>query len=341
MQPCAAMSSVEPSAEPKWVMSVTTDLADRCLLDLVLASEDTLEPEETAADVRALMDEDTAEALIALRDPRVEWAVARRRQRCLQSAWEAWQRGGSVVQSLATSCAVNALPVGAQAGTSAECQLLMLGSGSCLHACPKEFAPSVPMQPVSAPMKATAVNGANIPVLGAKRAQLRTWGGILLQVLFCVMAVSRPLLSVGLSRQRGYDVHLSGMSYLARGDRRVPLVESEALCYLPVVCDRDRSMTGVPVDSMRPASQLMAPVVAQIAPRWHLMEWCCEEDSRLSAWFSRHAQAATRLRLPQYDLRTYSSARRVLAQIREQTRQGRNVLLWAASPCSGGTAHLC
>ena len=80
------------------------------------------------------------------------------------------------------------------------------------------------------------MNDANIPVLGTKTVQLRTWGGILLQVLFCVMAASRPLLSVGLLRQRGYDVHLSGMGYLARGDRRGPLVESEALSYLPVYC---------------------------------------------------------------------------------------------------------
>ena len=128
------------------------------------------------------------------------------------------------------------------------------------------------------------MNGESVPVLGTRRVKLRAWGGILLQVLFCVMAISKPLLSVGLLRQRGYDIHLSSTSYLAHGDRRVPLVESEALFYLPVL---DVQRPGMFVDSAHWASQVVAPVSAAGA-RWHLMEWCCEEDSRLSDWCCRH-----------------------------------------------------
>ena len=35
--------------------------------------------------------------------------------------------------------------------------------------------------------------------------------------------VSRPLLSVGLLRQRGFEAHMAGSSYLAKAGKRVPL----------------------------------------------------------------------------------------------------------------------
>ena len=186
------------------------------------------------------------------------------------------------------------------------------------------------MQAASVSMQATAVNGQRIPVLGVKRVQMRTWGGILLQVPFCVMAVAKPLLSVGLLRRRGYDVHLSDTSCLAHGDRRVPLVESESLFYLPVLFGE--RATDLQVGSTWWPNQAVAPLGAASpsSAKWHLMEWACEEDSRLTTWFERHGQTATRLRLPEYDLRTYTSARRVVTHVRELVRQGRNVLVWAA-----------
>eukprot|EP00972_Heterocapsa_arctica_P104944 15466327-Heterocapsa_arctica.AAC.1 len=37
---------------------------------------------------------------------------------------------------------------------------------------------------------------------------------------------------------------------------------------------------------------------------WHVVEYCCEKDSLLSKWFSRHGHAATRMGLPEWDLAT-------------------------------------
>eukprot|EP00972_Heterocapsa_arctica_P026246 3863254-Heterocapsa_arctica.AAC.1 len=41
------------------------------------------------------------------------------------------------------------------------------------------------------------------------------------------------------------------------------------------------------------------------APRipCHLVEWCCERDSDLTRWVIRHGGGATRLCLPQHDVR--------------------------------------
>eukprot|EP00972_Heterocapsa_arctica_P099662 14704972-Heterocapsa_arctica.AAC.1 len=49
---------------------------------------------------------------------------------------------------------------------SHDCQWLMLDSGSCLHACPRDFSPSVPMRQMIMPDNVVAVNGERIPVYG-------------------------------------------------------------------------------------------------------------------------------------------------------------------------------
>jgi len=74
------MSSSEQCTAQAWVMSLTMDTVDRYLVGLVTEGDES-DPESEvvpAADVRALMDEDTAEALVALRGPRVRRAVAQK-----------------------------------------------------------------------------------------------------------------------------------------------------------------------------------------------------------------------------------------------------------------------
>ena len=55
---------------------------------------------------------------------------------------------------------------------TAGCQLLMLGSGSCLHACPRDFAPTPPGWLLTVAVGATAMNGQSIPVHGKHEAHL-------------------------------------------------------------------------------------------------------------------------------------------------------------------------
>eukprot|EP00972_Heterocapsa_arctica_P027045 3978333-Heterocapsa_arctica.AAC.1 len=52
---------------------------------------------------------------------------------------------------------------------SHDCQWLMLDSGSCLRACPRDFAPSVPMRQAVMKDNVVAVNGERISVYGVKQ----------------------------------------------------------------------------------------------------------------------------------------------------------------------------
>ena len=48
---------------------------------------------------------------------------------------------------------------------------------------------------------------------------------------------------------------------------------------------------------------------------WHVVEYCCEGNSLLSEWFLRRGHAATRLGLPEWDLRTRVAADAVVQKI--------------------------
>ena len=392
-----ASDAVEPPTEPAWVMSVLREPACEQQHD---ATEDAL-----SADLRAVFDEDAAQAIVALQDPAVrEIVTLRNRQWLAHLRGITWRNFCHVcprrnhdynsTSATATTTDYNSNSTSATANTTdyntttatanttdldhgttvtmttttnhdydstaatstttllpgdwpmqglesqcatpsatAGCQLLMLGSGSCLHACPRDFAPAVPVEPVTAAVGSTAVNGQSIPVYGMRRVLLRTWGGILLHVLFYVMAVSRPLLSVGLLRRRGYEVHMAGRSYLAKAGKRAPLVENDSLFYLPVVYgpgmgeQHVHNMVGIE------RSLPCVPVHALGMPAWHLVEWCCERGSQLADWFTSHAQSAKRLHLPEHDMRTRVCARQVVRNVMQVTARGTNVLLWAAFPC--------
>eukprot|EP00972_Heterocapsa_arctica_P103962 15321605-Heterocapsa_arctica.AAC.1 len=75
---------------------------------------------------------------------------------------------------------------------------LLIDSGACVRACPLDYARDVQLQPVSSDIRACAVNGTSIKVIGLRTVRLLPWGTIPADVTFHVMAVQRPLLSAGL-----------------------------------------------------------------------------------------------------------------------------------------------
>eukprot|EP00972_Heterocapsa_arctica_P010464 1538311-Heterocapsa_arctica.AAC.1 len=91
---------------------------------------------------------------------------------------------------------------------SADCHWLLLDNGACVHACPLDYAQHVPLQPVGPGVRVCAVNGESIKVLGVRTVRILLWGIQPADVTFHVMAISRPLLSDGLLRQMGFDLHL-------------------------------------------------------------------------------------------------------------------------------------
>ena len=79
---------------------------------------------------------------------------------------------------------------------------VLLGSGSCLNACPATHAPQVELEQLHG-LKAFAVNGQQLLVYGAKRVELELRGGYKLIVRFVVMDVTKPIVSVGDLRRQG------------------------------------------------------------------------------------------------------------------------------------------
>eukprot|EP00972_Heterocapsa_arctica_P076914 11345289-Heterocapsa_arctica.AAC.1 len=56
---------------------------------------------------------------------------------------------------------------------------------------------NIPLRQVARPPKALAASGDRLEFFGMRSADLETWKGIRLTIDFCVMSVSRPILSAG------------------------------------------------------------------------------------------------------------------------------------------------
>eukprot|EP00972_Heterocapsa_arctica_P082927 12220505-Heterocapsa_arctica.AAC.1 len=63
------------------------------------------------------------------------------------------------------------------------------------------------------------------------------WGCIKADVLFHVMPVRRPLLSVGLLRRENLQVDFGQACCMKKEKKRIPLVAAGALFYLPVLIE--------------------------------------------------------------------------------------------------------
>eukprot|EP00972_Heterocapsa_arctica_P003340 497553-Heterocapsa_arctica.AAC.1 len=104
-----------------------------------------------------------------------------------------------------------------------------------MHACPLDYAQHVPLQPVGPGVRVCAVNGESIKVIGVRTVRILLWGIQPADVTFHVMAISRPLLSVGLLRQMCFDLHLGKRCFLQKGKKQTALVQRGPLFYLPAL----------------------------------------------------------------------------------------------------------
>ena len=66
---------------------------------------------------------------------------------------------------------------------------------------------------------------------------------------------------------------------------------------------------------------------------WLLIEWCCEDDSKMAGCFLRAGHAALRLGRPQWDLRDPGHVALAVAKMIEAARQGFRIIIWASLPC--------
>eukprot|EP00972_Heterocapsa_arctica_P057019 8414148-Heterocapsa_arctica.AAC.1 len=72
------------------------------------------------------------------------------------------------------------------------------------------------------------------------------------------------------------------------------------------------------------------------APRGpcHLVEWCCEQGSDSTRCMIEHGGGATRLCLPQRDMRLDQQVEQVIHDVRTLANLGIFVLIWASLPCT-------
>ena len=94
---------------------------------------------------------------------------------------------------------IASMPVGVDA-------MLLMDSGSCVHACPREFASWFGLDQGASRVKATTADGSSIADYGERAVSYSAEGGLRLKSRFHVMNVRRPILSVGLLEAAGHQV---------------------------------------------------------------------------------------------------------------------------------------
>jgi hypothetical protein len=87
-------------------------------------------------------------------------------------------------------------------------------------------------------------------------------------------------------------------------------------------------------DTLKGAQKTLDNVIMTVEePQWHVVEYCCEPDSKPSTWFAERGHTVTRLGLPDRDLSKQACVSQVSEEMREQMRNGKKILLWASLPC--------
>ena len=106
--------------------------------------------------------------------------------------------------------------------------LAMLDSGAYTHCCPPSFRPDIELLPPNSDLKLNAANGSLLKIYGRKMVPvlLKSTTGEILKVTirFVVTDVTKPILSVPVLKESGYDVTFSNKgSFIEKSERRVML----------------------------------------------------------------------------------------------------------------------
>ena len=300
---------------------------------------------------------------------------------------------------------------------------LLVDSGAFAHVCPEDWGTQWPLEKTEK-FAATMANGKPLTVQGARVVTLTLRDGRALRLRFCVMKVSKPIISVGMLREEGVSASFAkNDAHLMQDENRYELRTRNNLFYLPArfATAREETDTARPSSFLSPvtveqsgdtekmpksttsrilseASQSQGvgaantpkkttegngniprhksgedshassaretlscgkkqgggaantPVVSVTAAShgrgggppttwrqrpWYLFEYACERDSRLATWFETHGHAATRLCLPEFDLRESQTIKEVGDMIRDVAKRGFRILMWIALPCRG------
>ena len=131
---------------------------------------------------------------------------------------------------------IDGLEVDAVGGAGSRAMLLE-DSGAYAHVCPMDFAKHVPLEEKQGTAVAMAADGRGMEMYGQKEVGLALGGGRPARVVFQVINMRRPILSVAALRSHGVEVHFTASgAYLVRGDLAPgAVVQGPRPCSTPAV----------------------------------------------------------------------------------------------------------
>ena len=205
--------------------------------------------------------------------------------------------------------------------------LLMVDSGSYTHVAPPWFADGLAMKPVKDGQPSpVAADGRELRVYGERRVPLVLENGDRVTVLFRVLDVKRPILSVSELCKHGVTVKFQpSHGTMVRNGKSLPLVTKGSLQFLPVRLDGQNVTVKIPAQIAE---------VKETKKPWMLYEWACEPDSALAEWFMNAGHAACRLHLPRWDLRDPHRIEELIDAMVRAASQGFNLFMWVSLPCT-------
>ena len=233
--------------------------------------------------------------------------------------------------------------MGAVAGLQ-DVAYLMVDSGACVHACPRDFADWNLVE--NAPqLVARMADGREVRSEGQRKVMFDLETGHTGQANFHVMPVARAILSVGAMCADGFKVHLDGGTgpYVEKFGEKNYLVKQGNLFFLPVRLHRPNKAVAMITPRSKEetavlgagALPLQSPIVGKDEERrWALYEYCCGSSSRLGEWFARHGHRVRRLGLPDRDLREPAEVEKVTREAVNDYKQGHDIVLWISLPCA-------
>ncbi len=115
----------------------------------------------------------------------------------------------------------------------ADAVLLLVDSGAYEHACPKEFAPWLPLATEDEP-HVVGPNGGELKIFGERAVGATTMDDSKGQIHFRFMSVTGPILSVSKLVKMGYEVIFTSSPCILNGRRMLMLCQRKGLYFSPV-----------------------------------------------------------------------------------------------------------
>ena len=155
------------------------------------------------------------------------------------------------------------------------------------------------------------------------------WNGKRLTLSFLILAVTRPILSLGRLREANFDLMVTReLAYFSRGRLRSGLLEEGRLFYLPVRLPGSDPWSKELFGQIQMIQNTLTPP----GPEWAVFLWSRVKDNPLAQHLRDRGHQVQEVGLPDFDLTDSDTVKFLIESIREVLTAGKPVLLWATLP---------